>query len=272
MQLKSALAALAFAIACAAAPALASQEADEEFDEHAALAVSQAAIGREVGNYDLMSSDNTEVDLRQFRGKPLIVSMIYTSCHHFCPMITESLYRAVDGARDVLGEDSFTVVTVGFDTRYDTPKRMAAYSRSRGIDLPGWIFVSASEQAVGELTEDTGFIFQDSPYGYDHLAQVTLIDATGKIYTQVYGTAFEPPALIEPLKDLLFDRNGSLASLDGLLDRIRLFCTVYDPRQDRYKFDYSIFVGLFIGAMILLAIAFVLARNIIRLWRPGTTG
>jgi protein SCO1/2 len=247
---------------------------DEEpaFDEHAALQVSQAALGREIGGYSFVSSENEAVSLHDLRGQPLVISMIYTSCHHFCPMITESLYRAVEGARDVLGDDAFTVVTIGFDTRYDTPRHMAAYASSRGIDLPNWMFLSASDQVIADLSEDTGFQFFDAPFGYEHLAQISVVDADGKIYTQVYGTWFEPPALIEPLKDLLFGGNGSLVSIEGVVDRIRLWCTVYDPRSDRYLFDYSIFVGLFIGAMILASVGFILARNMWRLWRPGASG
>jgi len=33
---------------------------------------------------------------------------------------------------------------------------------------------------------------------------------------------------------------------------VRFFCTTYDPSRDAYHFDYSLFVGLLIGAMIIL--------------------
>ena len=36
------------------------------------------------------------------------------------------------------------------------------------------------------------------------------------------------------------------------LDKVRFFCTTYDPARDAYIFDYSLFVGLFIGASIML--------------------
>jgi protein SCO1/2 len=70
----------------------------------------------------------------------------------------------------------------------------------------------------------------------------------------------------------VYGRNAQNVSLDGLLDRIRLFCTVYDPRRDRYHFDYSIFVGIAIGALVLSGIGLVVGRNAWRLWRPGSLG
>jgi protein SCO1/2 len=46
-------------------------------------------------------------------------------------------------------------------------------------------------------------------------------------------------------------------------DRLRLLCTVYDPSQDRYRFSYAIFIGLFIGLASLGGTAWLL----VRLWR-----
>ena len=57
------------------------------------------------------------------------------------------------------------------------------------------------------------------------------------------------------------------AGLDGLIDRIRLFCTVYDPLRDRYRFSYTIFITIIGGAVSLGAVGFILLRAIIRLWR-----
>ena len=52
-----------------------------------------------------------------------------------------------------------------------------------------------------------------------------------------------------------------------MLFRSRLFCTLYDARSERYYFDYSVFIGLIIGAGILGFMAFIILRNVWRLWR-----
>jgi protein SCO1/2 len=52
--------------------------------------------------------------------------------------------------------------------------------------------------------------------------------------------------------------------LSGLLDRIRLFCTVYDPASDRYHFDYSLFIQMAIGLAAILAVGFFLFRGLRR--------
>lgn len=225
----------------------------EAYDADAALAISQSAVGRELDRRVLLDHSGAPVELSGYRGKPLLISMIFTSCYHVCPAITRHLDAAVRKARDALGEDSFAVATIGFDTAVDTPEAMRLFARRQGVDDPRWMFLSGAEQDIRSLADNIGFVYFPSPRGFDHINQVTVVDADGRIYRQVYGAAFELPALVEPLKQLVFKRPqpGDGAG-HVLVDRVRLFCTVYDPRSGRYRFDYSLFVGIGIGALILL--------------------
>jgi protein SCO1/2 len=105
-----------------------------------------------------------------------------------------------------------------------------------------------------------GFIYFPSPRGFDHLTTTTILDADGTVFRHVYGDAFEPPAVVEPLKDLVWNRFSPVTDMAGLIDRIRLICTIYDPNTDRYQFDYAIFFGIFAGIVSLGGIGVVLAR------------
>ena len=239
------------------------------FDEAQALAHSQAAIGRTVAATGLVDRKERVVDLAQFRGKPLIISMIYTSCYHTCPMITQAVERGVIAARDTFGADGFSVLTIGFDTKKDTPKRMRIYASQRGIDYENWRFLSASNDVVESLSEALGFIYFPSPKGFDHLAQTTIVSGEGVVVAQIYGADFSPPSLVEPIKHLVYGTTASVMSVESVIERIRLFCTIYDPRSDRYRFDYSIFIGLILGGLVLSTIAVILGRNAWRLWGPG---
>ncbi len=239
-----------------------------KFDEKAALAVSQGAIGKSVGDYALTAADGRRVRLSEYRGKPLVISLIYTSCYHICPTTTQHLAKVVRKARAVLGPDSFNVLTVGFDTPNDTPAAMQKFAREQNVDIAGWTFLSAEAGAMEGLTKDLGFISYRAPHGFDHLIQATVIDAQGKIYRQVYGMTFETPLLGEPLKELVFGQPVTPSLLSSLGNKIRLFCTVYDPTTDKYRFDYSIFLGLFIGASSIGLVGFLVLREWRRTRRP----
>ncbi len=234
--------------------------AQPAFDRGAAYDDSRAAIGNNVGDYRFRDRTGRSIALNSFKGKPLIVSLIYTSCPHFCPMISQSLAQAADIAEEAIGTGSFNIVSIGFDTAADTPARMASFARTQGLDAANWRFLSADRKSVEALARDLGFAYAPSPNGYDHLAQTTIIDAGGKVFHQVYGTRFEPPFLVEPMKDLIFGRASQLTSLDGLINRVRLFCTVYDPATGRYGFDYSLFIVIGVGSLCLFGVGFVIVR------------
>ncbi len=77
------------------------------------------------------------------------------------------------------------------------------------------------------------------------------------------------PAVVEPLKSLIYGGSRPVFSLAGLGDRIKLICTIYDPRTGRYYFDYSIIFSIVIGASF-LAIAFhFLVRELRKSVRAG---
>ena len=122
-------------------------------DEAEALRVGQAAIGRQLADHALLDTARQPVRLAGFRGKPLVVSLVYTSCSSVCPTIVQTLDAAVGAAQKALGADSFAVVTIGFDVRHDTPARMRAFARAQGIDRPNWWFLSGDAGTVDALTE-----------------------------------------------------------------------------------------------------------------------
>lgn len=237
-------------------------------DNAAALRVSQAALGRTVGDHAFVTSRNQRVNLADFRGRPLVVSLVYTSCADVCPVASAALADAVAIAEDALGADSFRVVTVGFDARHDTPARMLAFARRQGLDSDTWQFLSGDGDTIDRLAEDLGFLFYAAPQGFDHMSQTTILDAEGRVFRHIYGAGFEPQQLVEPLKALVFGRQSTLTSWSGLVNQVRLVCTIYDPTSGKYRFDYSIFAMMGGGVLSLGAIAIVLVRGWIRSRRP----
>ena len=224
-------------------------------DEAAALEIGQNALGRTLPDLDFITADGRKVSLADFGGKPLLINLVYTACTDICPTIIESLRPALEIAQEALGKERFATVTVGFDARHDTPDRMRSFARQHGADLPAWDFLSSDQKTVDALADAVGFTFYPSAGGFEHMALVSVVDGNGRLYRQVYGGIFEPPAIVEPLKDLVFGRTRPLSSIDGIIDRVRLFCTIYDPTSGRYYFDYSMFIGIAIGLACLGSVA-----------------
>ncbi len=234
-------------------------------DPGEALRLSQAAIGRGVGEHRFTDQAGQPLQLSALRGRPVIVSYVYTSCGFICPTLTASLAAVVKVARETLGPDSFAVITVGFDTRVDTPEQMRRYAAERGIAEAGWYFVSADQATVDALAAEIGFAYAPAAGGFDHLTQLTILDGAGRVYQQVYGPEFQPPMIVDPLKKLALGTTLNERPLADFLARVRLICTSYDPKSGRYRFDYSLILEIAIGLTCALAVfGFVLHA-----WRHG---
>jgi len=238
----------------------ATQSTGNEVDS-AALRASQAAVGRTAGNHLLIDQHGKPLRLGDLRGRPLVLSLIFTNCYSVCSGQTLHLREVVRIARQALGAHSFAVLTVGFDSAHDSPDRMLAYGLDRGIDDPDWHFASADAATVRRLSDEVGFTWLPSSRGFDHITQVTILDANGTVAQQVYGQAFSPPELIEPLKALLLGRPVERTSLTGLIERVRLYCSVYDPVAGRYRTDYSMFAAAIPALLVfgMVAVAIILA-------------
>jgi len=241
----------------------ASAATDARLDTAAVIERSEAAIGRMVGAYTLTDSHGDPLSLKAFRGKPLVISLVYTSCASVCPVTTQHVLGAVRAARKALGEGSFAVLTFGFDARHDTPAALDAFAHTQGIDLPGWQLASADAGTVEALLRDVGFSFDAAAGGFEHITQTTILDAEGRVYRQVYGDSFPDQVFIEPLKELVFGTSVRSMSLIDLVDRIKFICTVYNPSSGAYQFDYAIGFGIVIGGFSLILTGLI----VFRLWR-----
>lgn len=257
-RLRPCLSVAALVWALAAGGAVAGLEGESAFE------ISQAAIGNQVGDHVLRDQRGSELPLAQFRGRPLVISLIFTSCSTVCPITTDHLLEQVAAARKTIGGDGFAVLTFGFDASGDRPAQLAAFANAhRLIGVPDWHIASADSDTTEKLLAELGFSFEAAAGGFDHVTQTTILTADGKVYRQLYGEDYPLQLLVEPLKDLVLGRETRSLAPTDLWNRLTFICTVYNPATGAYRFDYSIFFGIFFGALALILNAVV----IYRIWR-----
>ena len=239
-------------------------------DEKTAFALSQSVIGKNVENFALLDRQGNPVELKRFRGKPLLVSFVYTACFQVCPTTTRNLQKAVEETVSVMGPERFNIITIGFNQPFDSPQAMKDFAKRYGLDLPNWEFLSPAQTIVNDVTRSFGFSFVATPAGFDHLNQITMVDAEGVIVRQVYGEKFTPKDLAEPLKLLI---TGSaippeVSTVKELMERVRILCSVYDPVTGRYRTNYSVY---FMAAGFLTFLVF-LGFLVRQMWRSRVRG
>ena len=240
-------------------PALADTAAEAKLpalDERSALQAGDAVVGTLLPDYTLLDRQGRPVRLSSYRGKPLLVSFIYTGCFQICPATTRALHDAVKGLDKLLAPNQFNVISIGFNQPFDSPAALRAFASQHGIDYANWEFLSPSAASVDALARDFGFSFVATPAGFDHVLGVTLVDAQGRIHTQVYGDRMNAQRIGEPLRQLL--SQGALPArlqFTDVIERVRILCTVYDPETGQYRYDYALIFEIVGGLLFFLSVA-----------------
>jgi len=88
------------------------------------------APGNEVPDFALRNQDGRTIHLRQFRGKALLITFIYTRCPfpNFCPLVSRNfatINKALAANAKLNGKTQ--LLSVSLDPSYDTPARLKAY-------------------------------------------------------------------------------------------------------------------------------------------------
>ncbi len=241
-----------------------------------ALVAPNEAVGNKIGNFLLVDQDGKSFEIREFTGKPFIVTFIYTSCPDICPNQLLALGEVVQWAGDRFGRD-FRVLTIAFDVENDKPEVLKSYGESFSSNFENWKFVTTENSTdMRNFTRRFGFTYKKTASGYDHLNMLSIIGKDGTIMTQFFGDQYKPEAVWEALQ-LKTPKKLDLTKF-SLVDRFLFFCSYYDPATGEYKLDY-ILIGQF-AIQYLLAfgtILFVTRKQIYSLFhklflRTGQTG
>jgi protein SCO1/2 len=127
--------------------------------------------GLRAPDFTLTDQDGERISMRDFRGEPVIVTFLYTTCEDTCPLQAQT----VRGALDELGED-VPAIAVAVDPPRDTPERARAFlSEQRALGRLDFVLGSRAElKRVWD-----GFYVRPQSVTQEHNARFTLVDKKG---------------------------------------------------------------------------------------------
>jgi len=153
-------------------------------------------------DFALTMQDGARVGLADLRGKVVVVTFIYATCADTCPLLTAKLV----GIQRRLGGDGARVrfVAITVDPVKDTPEALRRYAGGHGAKAPGWLFLTGTEEEIGEVARRYGIYVKKRPAGdVDHTFLTSLIDGEGVLRVQYLGVRFDPGEFLGDLRSLL---------------------------------------------------------------------
>jgi protein SCO1/2 len=148
---------------------------------------------------------NTQsVDLRDFAGKKVVLSMTYTSCQHTCPMIVSKM-QFIEDALSVDQREQVAFVLVSLMPDTDTPAVMKEYEKKRGLD--GWSLLSGSNDDVRTLAMAINVKYKPTGDGeVSHSNLIHILSAEGSLKYSFPGlSGGESSEMIEYLQAPMAD-------------------------------------------------------------------
>jgi protein SCO1/2 len=155
--------------------------------------------GDEVPDLALVNQDGKRIHLAQFRGKPLLLTFIYTRCPlpDFCPLMSKyfsQVLKQLQGEPQVFEKAQLLSITI--DPEHDTPAVLRTYGEAfaGGIDpgFPHWQFATGSAEQVRQAANYFGLAYNDKSGQIVHNLSTVLIGPDGKVDKVYLGNQWTP--------------------------------------------------------------------------------
>jgi protein SCO1/2 len=131
-------------------------------------------------------------DWRGRRGKPQLVSMLYTSCQYICPLIVDS-GKAVEKHLTATQQRNLGILLVSMDPERDTPAALQSVVDKRRLDTARWTLASPPAAEVRAVAGVLGIRYRQLADGeFNHTSALVLLDADGRILARTEQVGSRP--------------------------------------------------------------------------------
>jgi len=185
-----------------------SEEAKPESTSLAPTGGAGAPLGEEVPDFALVNQDGKLIHLHQYRGKPLLLTFIYTRCPlpDYCPLMSKNFAQILGQVRsDPTLAPSTHLLSISIDPDYDKPAVLRAY----GLDCAGaphpfndWEFASGTPEQVRRVAEFFGLKCWTEGGQIVHALITALIGPDGKVRQLYRGNDWQPAQVLSDLGNL----------------------------------------------------------------------
>ena len=167
-----------------------------------------AKEGDEVPNFTLRNQDNREIHIKDYRGKTLLLTFIYTRCPvpDYCTLMSDN-FAQIDRA---LGEDQELyakthLLSISIDPSYDTPKVLRSYGaahteRYQNETFAHWEFAGGTSEQVKEIAQFFGLTYFPEKDQIIHALRTVIVTPGGKVGKIYGGNEWKPKEIVEQIK------------------------------------------------------------------------
>ena len=161
--------------------------------------------GAEVPDVELVNQDGKPISVRQFRGRALLVTFVYTRCPmpDQCPLMSANFAQvnaAIGNDPDLRNKAHLLSVTL--DPEYDKPEVLRSYGAAyAGGKFDEWDFATGDPGEIRRLAQFFGLMYGREEGQLIHSLRTAVVTPGGKLYKIYRGNEWKPEEALRDLKD-----------------------------------------------------------------------
>jgi protein SCO1/2 len=171
---------------------------------------SEPQLGGEAPDFALTNQDGKKITLRDYRGRALALTFIYTRCPlpDYCVLMSNN-FAEIDRAlaRDPDLAAKSRLLSISIDPAYDTPKVLRSYGAAHTGNYSEerfvrWQFATGDPAEVRRAANYFGLIYAPDGDQIVHSLRTAVVAPDGKLYKLYRGNEWKPEDVLNDFRQL----------------------------------------------------------------------
>lgn len=147
------------------------------------------------------NQNGKDLQLKDLKGKVLVMVMVYTSCKAACPRLVADM-RNIEERLSEHAKKNVKMVFVSIDPNTDTPERLKAFAKENQMDAAPWLFLRSTEDNTREFAAVVAVNYMKiSPLDFSHSNIISVFNEKGEMVFQQEGLGVNSDATIQHIEE-----------------------------------------------------------------------
>ena len=155
--------------------------------------------------FQLTNQGGEPITLETFRGRPFVVTFIFTRCPipNYCPLMSKNFATLQEAIKTGSGPVAQTrLLSISFDPEFDSSQVLKKYAENEQADATVWTFATGTKAEIDKLTRAFSVYVQPEAGTLSHGLATALIDQDGRIRKLWRGNAWKPDEVSAAVESL----------------------------------------------------------------------
>ncbi|MNQ70900.1 hypothetical protein D3C85_855530 [compost metagenome] len=147
------------------------------------------------------NQNGQNLEMKDLKGKVLVMVMIYTSCKAACPRIVADM-RNIESRLSENIKPDVKFLLVSIDPEVDTPARLKEFAIANKMDGGQWEFLRSTEENTREFAAVLAVNYKKiAPLDFSHSNIISVFNAEGELTFQQEGLGVNSEATIKKITE-----------------------------------------------------------------------